>query len=54
MPGNGIRRHLGGQMDPIIAPRDVPGNDTVRQISKSHPKDVTFYPEQAAQDAGSR
>lgn len=41
-------------MDPIIAPRDVFGDDKVRQISKGHPEDVTFDPEQAAQDVGSR
>ena len=41
-------------MDLIITPRDVFRDDTVRQISKGHPEDVTFDPEQAAQDAGSR
>jgi hypothetical protein len=50
MPSNGIRRHFGGQMDPIFAPRDVSRNDTVRPISKGHPKDVAFNLEQAAQD----
>jgi len=54
VPGNGLRRYPGGQMDPAIATRDVPGNDTVRPISKGYPKDVSFDPEQAAQDAGSR
>jgi len=48
--GDGICRHLGGQVDPAIVARDVSGHDAVRRISKRDPAHVSFDSEQATED----